>query len=799
MAKEASPKRTVKSSTPTKVVVKKTLPASVGKGKNKKPSNTTARSGGSKDQKNGANDPLPIETLLTPSNVIRERILAKVRADSQATKARAEDSASFMAGEPPLRMREKVAIFRRIVSERGPAIMANVAKVSGYTFIFFGLLFLYAQALMLPSGALKQVATALCVGQDCPAPTSVLHDEQPPTTLAPEPPRVTFLSVPQRVTESTMISLQLANVNDHKLFLISQATGREHEITDKRNSVDGRVDYIIHLDSVPSGIYKVRAIVTGLTGAVVSVVANTPLEIVAPAPANNLEIIEPEANEDEVEDEVEVEQKPKLEPSVVTAPEIKPEVIPTVPVLSIQAESDSLHKVTLTGYNENETLAIFATLVQSVTPQFLGIMFRGSDQYIYWLDTKDLPSGRYELKVSKSSDPTGVIARTIFAHVRTATTSIPVGEGPLPRVAVAPVPRAPVAPEPKAIPVPDLTPESPESLRSPKLDESDETTDVRESANQEADAKARELLERGSAEYTELTTRVIMAIGSNNPELRRLAERELDARIRASLREASLSTSDITAADLERQLRKRAEEVIERGSRLSNLDEPGRLLDSDGDSISDYDEMYLYGTDYRNPDTDGDGTLDGVEIVLGFDAINPNPEAVIRYQSPKEVAYVNDTKLGIWSVEPLVEYTEDMEVASVQAVISGFGLPNSFVTLYIFSTPTIVKVRTGDDGSFRYTFSRELEDGEHEVYVAITDNTGAIVVRSSPFRFTKIAQAFTYADEAVSTTELATTPITTESVVSYYLVAAMGVVSFGVILLMLGYFLRRRDESTVTT
>lgn len=790
MAKEVSLKRTVKSSTPNTVVVKKPRLALVVKAKNKKSLATKTRSGGAKGLKHDAYDTMPILTLLTPSNVIRERILAKVRADSQATKARAEDSASFMAGEPPLRMREKVAIFRRIVSERGPAIMANVAKVSGYTFIFFGLLFLYAQALMLPSGALKQVATALCVGQDCPAPTSVLHDEQPPTTLAPEPPRVTFLSVPQRVTEETMISLQLENVNDHSLSLISHSNGRKYEITEKRNSASGRVDYLIRLDSVPSGIYKVRAIVTGLTGAVVSVVANTPLEIVAPvpapAPANNTEIAKLESNNDADD----VQQKPKPEPSVVTTPEIKPEVIPTVPVLSIQAESDSLHKVTLTGYNENETLAIFATLVQSVTPQFLGIMFRGSDQYIYWLDTKDLPSGRYELKVSKSSDPSVVIARTIFAHVRTATSSVPVREGPLPRVAVAPAPRAPVAPKPKVVPVPNVNPESPES---------DETPDVSELVNREADDKARELMERDSVEYTELTTRVIMAIESNNPELRRLAERELDARIRATLREASLSTSDITVSDLERQLRKRAEEVIERGSRLSNLDDSRRFTDSDGDGISDYDEIYLYGTDLRNPDTDGDGTLDGVEIVLGFDALDPNPEAVITYESPREVSYVNDTKLGIWSVEPLVEYTEDMAVTSVKAVISGFGLPNSFVTLYIFSTPTIVKVRTGDDGSFRYTFTRELEDGEHEVYVAITDNTGAIVVRSSPFRFTKIAQAFTYADEAVSNQELAITPISNESVVSYYLVAAMGVVSFGVILLMLGYFLRRRDESTIVT
>lgn len=48
--------------------------------------------------------------------------------------------------------------------------------------------------------------------------------------------------------------------------------------------------------------------------------------------------------------------------------------------------------------------------------------------------------------------------------------------------------------------------------------------------------------------------------------------------------------------------------------------------DTDNDGLSDYDELFVYGTNPLNEDTDGDGMLDGREIELGCDPNDPDTD-----------------------------------------------------------------------------------------------------------------------------------------------------------------------------
>jgi hypothetical protein len=43
-----------------------------------------------------------------------------------------------------------------------------------------------------------------------------------------------------------------------------------------------------------------------------------------------------------------------------------------------------------------------------------------------------------------------------------------------------------------------------------------------------------------------------------------------------------------------------------------------KQIDTDNDGLSDYEEIYVYGTDPENADTDGDGYLDGAEVLQGY-------------------------------------------------------------------------------------------------------------------------------------------------------------------------------------
>lgn len=74
-------------------------------------------------------------------------------------------------------------------------------------------------------------------------------------------------------------------------------------------------------------------------------------------------------------------------------------------------------------------------------------------------------------------------------------------------------------------------------------------------------------------------------------------------------------------------------------------------------------------------------------------------------------------------------------------VLAGRAIPNAFITLFIFSEPIVIDVRADASGRWEYTLDRQVSDGRHEVYVAITDTTGRVIVKSNPFQFIKTAQA----------------------------------------------------------
>jgi hypothetical protein len=172
--------------------------------------------------------------------------------------------------------------------------------------------------------------------------------------------------------------------------------------------------------------------------------------------------------------------------------------------------------------------------------------------------------------------------------------------------------------------------------------------------------------------------------------------------------------------------------------------------DSDEDGVSDFDEVNIYKTDPQNAKTVEGELNDGEKILLNIDPTSSSQSAV-QYEDPREKG---EEAVGVYQVREAVvvetkidEKTQLPEIGKVS--FKGWALPNSFVTLYIYSTPIVVTVKTDNTGEWTYTLDKELEDGDHTMYVATVNSSGKIVAKSRPIPFVKEANAVTFNSESV--------------------------------------------------
>jgi hypothetical protein len=164
------------------------------------------------------------------------------------------------------------------------------------------------------------------------------------------------------------------------------------------------------------------------------------------------------------------------------------------------------------------------------------------------------------------------------------------------------------------------------------------------------------------------------------------------------------------------------------------------IIDSDQDGLPD-DMEKIIGSDPDNNDTDGDGLSDGEEVKNDF---NPLGEGeLIRNVTPIETAILNGEILEQPLVdgelkENLMQVNEVMtdEAGKNDLEISGTAVPNSVVTLYMYSTIAILaNVQADAQGRWTYKFDERLKDGEHDIYATITNEKGEIEVKSNPKSF----------------------------------------------------------------
>jgi hypothetical protein len=172
--------------------------------------------------------------------------------------------------------------------------------------------------------------------------------------------------------------------------------------------------------------------------------------------------------------------------------------------------------------------------------------------------------------------------------------------------------------------------------------------------------------------------------------------------------------------------------------------------DTDGDGITDYDETYLYETDPENPFTGGSALTDGERLLLGLNPIE-GEYSPVTLESPKTTGTVLSDMFEVKDIAYTQDDPGDLTYIPERNVqITGQVQPFSFVTLYIYSTPIVVTVRSDEAGKFEYTLNKTLEDGSHELYVATVNNSGKILARSDAIPFVQTAEAIEYTPASVS-------------------------------------------------
>lgn len=188
-----------------------------------------------------------------------------------------------------------------------------------------------------------------------------------------------------------------------------------------------------------------------------------------------------------------------------------------------------------------------------------------------------------------------------------------------------------------------------------------------------------------------------------------------------------------------------------------------------GDDVNEnmfYELLLKLYTDY------GSGEIDDVESILsefidmnrktkllvetlekpGIVNLEELAEKGVTFPDPREVPdEETDENLTVENIEVAEINKETEKISKIR--LSGKGVPDSILLLFIYSQPIVVSVKTDNNGYWEYQFEEEMPDGEHFVYVAKIDESGLIKSQSKPFRFVKEAQAVEFTPQISMATE----------------------------------------------
>jgi len=743
--------------------------------------------------------------------VVKKSTKIKSKKTTVSKSAIPEDKSSESVSLPTSagpRLQKKVEAANEFV-EHMRIPMYRIAYVSAFCFVFVGIFSLASTYLAPGSNQVAQVCTTLnCDGTVSPDSTEELPQQDPINTSV-DVERATvviFDDIPPVIDGEIQVAMQIQNASSFRMRVMSLIDGDITYVSPVRLS-DENYQFTLNSNDFDSGNYSARLNLVDSIGTrsielgtfeileEVEVVENETItesnvetqpvtDSTEPSSsdddnvyADSIEIDEPD--DSVTEDIIYVEPHTNIDP-LIPHEEPVDDVVTIGEFLEVDEFILSLPSrnwkdreiIKIYGFSQYNRLELFVRAKSSLQSVFLGSMQRDASGWVYSFDSKNLPDGEYEIFASTNYNGKFIVSRSEVIRV-----------------------------ENKPVLVPDNT--RSEIYNDVATTTAREFYQIEDSSGIDDDDSteiARNLIFENPKLINDLLQRYAVAKQTNNTVLVEAVERHIEQE-RSDLIKKLIQdqSSDVSISQIDNALNRQFNDLkitVYDFEELRNVRSGADLdSDTDADGISDWDEKEVYKTDPLNPDTDGDGYTDGAEIANGFNPLDASSESIVDYELPTKIVGRERSELfQIVEVNALVLEDKEQSQVSVHAEIKGIGLPNSFVTLYIFSSPVIVTVKTDADGSFVYRFDKELEDGEHEVYVAFTDNTGSIMAHSKPFSFVKQAEAFSPVG-----TESEVLPVTAPTVVetstqnSVKFVLGISIIVLGFFLLMLGINLRETN------
>jgi len=756
--------------------------------------------------------------------------IKKTSTQAASKKVATKESSVTLPTRMSIRAREKALVLAEFFETDFYPAGLTLARYGGLCFVLLGGL---ATLGHLSSGQLAEP----CVDNGCQAAQvgGALDGANPVLVDTTYLEVLSF--VPGVITDVTSIPLEITSVSTveaHLLYINDNGSGRQAiPVTDIGNK---KYEITIDPDTLPATQYELVVTVThtgqtqpvqysigvfdvefesdsneaqqtetGISTPSVPAASTTSVASTSQVTTENDSVVQLNLNSGSVgydlssiePEKTPVETKPNLVPEVIK--EVAKEVESKHISVSVPSTVRGAATIEVANADRNSQVFFYLRKIQGLQAQRIGILVSGRDTFTF--NSRLFPNGQYQFYAEATFDGNKVQSNKVDLRIANELTQVEKtpATSSVPREVFTLPPKQEIESEP-----PRISSVEREIVERPVITEPIDRNITPFDGTVPLQNRLQGMIATDSDEINDLLQKYAIAQQSGDEVLQAEAKRAIRLYRERVISEALADRRDRSVADeLDQLLAAELEQLQQKVRTFETLrkerSDSESAQDTDGDGISDIDEVTLYNTDPLQADTDNDGFTDGVEIMRGFDPTNAEIEAVIAYQSPREVVGVVTTKeLAVSEIVPNVNLTNPEEKEVVQAVVRGRGLPNSFVTLYVFSTPTIVTVRTESDGTFEYTFSKELEDGEHQVFVALTDNTGAIVAQSEPFTFIKEAQAFTPVDaqEVVAGLNQAdNTNVTTP----YQLVLGMSVFALGVLLILLGVGLRSNKPEIIIT